>query len=506
LRIGGHALRLSGSSQLAVLSLDESMTAVQLQGGVLNVRWRDEEKNTRVLIHVPDGQIELLEPGRYRIDMLQNGATVTVFQGRAQAVQDGNAVPVSTSRSLTAENGRFTFESALSSEFDEWALARDERTRTANATRFVSPLMTGYDDLDEYGRWDNDPAYGTVWFPSTVPAGWAPYRYGRWRWVHPWGWTWVDAAPWGFAPFHYGRWVWLHGTWGWTPGAYAARPVFAPALVAYESSPGLSISLSIGSPPRAWVPLAPWERFEPRYRHRPEHLTQINQTVIINRPPASVSPNLNHQPGRTSDPVRYGRPAERAPEPLQRGDERASRGQVGSPSVIVPGAPQQGGGRFESGRNETGRKSLPFERGAIESGNHDRNPVDRNPFNAAPPRMEPARPVERSAPVERVAPVDRALPIERPAPVQRTQPFERGPIDRSPPAERQMPIERPVPPKLMPPVQPQVQQPQQQPVQRAPVPPQAPAPQAVVPPPAPAQTANERRREEAKKFERQNEK
>ena len=77
--------------------------------------------------------------------------------------------------------------------------------------------------------------------PTTARCGclprcavdWAPYSHGHWGWVQPWGWTWVDDAPWGFAPFHYGRWVYVRDRWCWTPGACVARPVYAPALVAW---------------------------------------------------------------------------------------------------------------------------------------------------------------------------------------------------------------------------------------------------------------------------------
>ena len=30
-----------------------------------------------------------------------------------------------------------------------------------------------------------------------MPEKWAPYRHGYWRWIEPWGWTWIDDAPWG---------------------------------------------------------------------------------------------------------------------------------------------------------------------------------------------------------------------------------------------------------------------------------------------------------------------
>ena len=127
--------------------------------------------------------------------------------------------------------------------------------------------MVGYEDLDDYGAWQTDPNYGAVWFPRSTPAGWAPYRYGHWESVQPWGWTWIDDEPWGFAPFHYGRWASVRGRWGWVPGEAKLRPVYAPALVAFVGGQGWSGSASFGSGGGVgWVPLAPGEPFVPAYR------------------------------------------------------------------------------------------------------------------------------------------------------------------------------------------------------------------------------------------------
>ena len=68
------------------------------------------------------------------------------------------------------------------------------------------------------------PTYGHIWRPRQLMVGWAPYRYGHWAYIGPWGWTWVDDAPWGYAPFHYGRWVNYGGYWGWAPGPRYIRP------------------------------------------------------------------------------------------------------------------------------------------------------------------------------------------------------------------------------------------------------------------------------------------
>jgi hypothetical protein len=122
--------------------------------------------------------------------------------------------------------------------------------------------MVGARDLDGYGTWESLPVYGAVWYPSTVPVGWAPYRYGNWTWVAPFGWTWVDAAPWGYAPFHFGRWMWASGRWGWCPGDRGGRPRWAPALVAWYGSPGGDGSGTV----YGWVPLGWGEPYIPTWR------------------------------------------------------------------------------------------------------------------------------------------------------------------------------------------------------------------------------------------------
>ena len=120
--------------------------------------------------------------------------------------------------------------------------------------------------------------------PRGVSAEWAPYTTGHWAWVRPWGWTWVDDAPWGFAPFHYGRWVYHRNAWCWAPGTYVARPVYAPALVAWIGAPGASVSLSIGAGAAAvgWFPLAPREVYVPAYRASPRYVQQVNITHVTN--------------------------------------------------------------------------------------------------------------------------------------------------------------------------------------------------------------------------------
>jgi hypothetical protein len=155
-------------------------------------------------------------------------------------------------------------------DFDSWSLERDRRDELAansRTTEYVSPEVTGYQDLDHYGTWASEPGYGYVWAPTYVNVGWAPYRYGRWVSVAPWGWTWVDDAPWGYAPFHYGRWAHVRNRWCWVPGPRHARPVYAPAVVGWGPAHGGNVS---------WFPLGPRETYVPGYRFSRHYLERVN--------------------------------------------------------------------------------------------------------------------------------------------------------------------------------------------------------------------------------------
>ena len=106
-------------------------------------------------------------------------------------------------------------------------------------------------------------------------AGWAPYRFGHWAWVDPWGWTWIDDAPWGFAPFHYGRWAFRNNAWAWVPGAHHGHPVYAPAVVTFIGGagwrPGQAPGGSVG-----WFPLGPHEPYVAPYRSDRTRLHNID--------------------------------------------------------------------------------------------------------------------------------------------------------------------------------------------------------------------------------------
>jgi hypothetical protein len=110
-----------------------------------------------------------------------------------------------------------------------------------------------------------------VWYPSAVAVGWAPYSYGSWAWIDPWGWSWVGYEPWGFAPFHYGRWGFIGGRWGWCPGPFYGRSFYAPALVGFVGGRGWGFGFGA-----AWFPLGFGEIYHPWYHSGRNYLTNIN--------------------------------------------------------------------------------------------------------------------------------------------------------------------------------------------------------------------------------------
>jgi hypothetical protein len=284
MHIGSTAVRMGQATAFSILNLDDRMAQLSITQGTLELHIRDLAPGEAWEIDTPNSAISLLGPGDYRVDADgdRNVTTFTVRNGAAEfsagqgaapfPVRMGETARISGLDSVTQE----IVPAAPPGDFDQWSMVRDRREDQAQSVRYVSRRMIGYEDLDAYGVWREYPPYGWVWVPR-VAAGWAPYHYGHWAWVEPWGWTWIDDAPWGFAPFHYGRWAQAGFGWFWIPGAMAAPPVYAPALVAFIGGPGFGMSLAFGGGGGvAWFPLGPGEVYRPAYSVSEAYVRQVN--------------------------------------------------------------------------------------------------------------------------------------------------------------------------------------------------------------------------------------
>ena len=297
LHIGSASLRIGGTTGFNFLNLTDNVAQIQVTEGTVRVRVKRLEQDETFEIDTPNLAFSVLHPGIYRVSVNEAGDTtvVSVVGGEGEVTGGGQAYSVHANQTATFV-GTDQLDADVQDfnggdDFDQWCADRDRREDRSTSARYVSPDVIGYEDLDDYGGWRPVPEYGTVWFPHTTVVGWAPYRYGHWVYIAPWGYTWVEDEPWGFAPFHYGRWVTVGGVWGWVPapapvvGVVYVRPVYAPALVAWVGGPhfGVGVGVNVG-----WFPLGPREVYVPSYPVSRRYVTNINvtntrvETTVVN--------------------------------------------------------------------------------------------------------------------------------------------------------------------------------------------------------------------------------
>lgn len=279
LRVGPTSLLVDGQTELEVLQLDDERVRLQVHAGSIALRLRTRETALEYQVITNEGTFSPERAGHYRIDRRDDVSYANVWQGQLRYESQGQAMSLGAGQraELMGDSSRLV---ALGNDpFTDWVMRLETREERSVSERYVSPEMTGAEDLDRYGRWEQTVDYGAVWIPQRVEPGWAPYRHGRWVSVAPWGWTWVDDAPWGFAPFHYGRWAQHRGVWCWVPGTYVRRPVYAPALVAWVGGPQVSVGVTVGPrrpPVVGWFPLGPREVYVPGYRVSPGYVRNVN--------------------------------------------------------------------------------------------------------------------------------------------------------------------------------------------------------------------------------------
>jgi len=293
LHLGSASIRLSSATGFSFLNLTDNTVQIRMTEGTLRVRVRRLAEDEIFEIDTPNLAFSVLRPGTYKVSVNEEGDTtvVTVRSGEGEVTGGGQAFTlrpddVGTFTGTDQINGDVESYGGDEDDFDRWCANRDRREDHSVSARYVSNDAIGYEDLDDYGGWRPVPEYGRVWFPHTTVVGWAPYRYGHWVWISPWGWTWVDDEPWGFAPFHYGRWVTVGGVWGWVPCAPApiavgvayVRPVYAPALVAWVGGAHWGVGVGVGAGV-AWFPLGPREVYVPSY---PVSRTYVNNVNVTN--------------------------------------------------------------------------------------------------------------------------------------------------------------------------------------------------------------------------------
>jgi len=293
LETGELAVRMGQQTDLTITAMTDQLEQFGLAQGEVHLRSFALPLGTTVELDTPNAAVTVLQPGDVRVDVAPDGGTTTVEVVSGQAQVDGNGfqqvlepgqrVQLSGSNPVSAQE----LDVATPDGLDGFSNDRDAAYENAGQGEeaYMNPETIGAEDLSANGDWETDADDGAVWYPTAVAVGWAPYSFGHWVWVAPWGWTWVDSYAWGFAPFHYGRWIHKGSRWGWIPGSTAVRPVYSPAMVAFVGGAGLT----------AWFPLGPHETYVPWYHASPLYENRVNVSNLYDRNVNEVRAIYNQQ-------------------------------------------------------------------------------------------------------------------------------------------------------------------------------------------------------------------
>ncbi|WP_295951185.1 DUF6600 domain-containing protein [Rhodoferax sp.] len=424
LHSGSTALRINGQTALEISELDDNTTRLTLTQGNLALRVRNLYPGETLEVNTPNLAFTASQPGEYRLDVDPRYGTtgVTVRSGSGVVYGENGA-----SRTLASQQQVRFADRQLAQEvaqnnpprdnFDLWSFARDRAEDQSQSARYVSRDTIGYQQLDGYGDWRTDSAYGAVWFPRVTVGQWAPYQNGQWRWVAPWGWTWVDNAPWGFAPSHYGRWAQIGAQWAWVPGPMNQRPSYAPALVRFEGSNRFEQDRRV--PPQGnWLPLAPGQPWRPNYPmgqrpndnfNRPQQPQDWNRNPRdprnprpFDNGPTRVEPMVQPppQPAWQQQAIPHARPEMRMQDAPRNQADLEQRAQMQRQQQMDRERQQQEQNRNQMQQQQSQREQMQRQRDASQQQIQQQQMRDQQNRQQQQPqqdrqRTEPARPMPR---------------------------------------------------------------------------------------------------------------
>ena len=439
IEVGGTALRLDQETEADILRLEDNATVLRVDEGAANLRVYALPPGGLTVL-TPNGQLSVNALGSYYVAATASRPgtppdriETAVLQGAARFNGPRGTMDLRPGESAISVGGNVSLAGIAQTPINDWGYARDRQAASQQAVQYVSPETTGYQDLDANGRWGNDPEYGTVWYPTTVAADWAPYRYGHWAFVRPWGWTWIDDASWGFAPFHYGRWVQIGPRWAWWPGERVARPVYAPALVVFLG--GIGSGPSVG-----WIPLAPREPFRPYFTASANYERNVNRSSGARGDFSAANANANGSSFRNRGAVTVvpnaaftrAQPVQRAAVAVDSNQVSQARVAPAAVSQLRPERPERSagpgnGGAGNSGPGNNGGARPQFvpnqngnapangreQQGGFRGNEQQRSIAPQSPSPQAAPNNAPA-PFERRTP-------DAARPQQAPAAAPQVQ-------------------------------------------------------------------------------------
>ena len=197
----------------------------------------------RISVEAPGALARFDEDGQYRVAVGGDDVVdveLAVLRGSAELSSEGGAVRLGTGERARVRDGeaptRAEMLASNPTTLERWAdelTAANYQGGRVSQSYLPDELDSYAPSFDQYGTWQSDETYGSVWYP-TVASDWRPYYNGRWDHMRSYGWTWVTADPWwGYPTHHYGRWqLSYNGSWFWIPSRH-----WGPAWVYWATTP-----------------------------------------------------------------------------------------------------------------------------------------------------------------------------------------------------------------------------------------------------------------------------
>ena len=408
----GATARIADNSVLRFTELaladGEKVTRLDISQGTATLYTNPTRRETFV-VHAGKLEMTVREKSRFRVDVFEDGASVSVLKGHVEVETAGGPESVNKGQTLAVRNNasdQIALErNPAPDAWDRWVSDRDDANNTgrADSMRYMnSPVSYGMADLSYYGGWQNVGGYGNCWQPYGVGAGWSPFYNGTWGFVPGMGFTWVSYEPWGWMPYHYGRWAFSPAFgWLWVPGYFNG---FNPGAVHWYHTAG-----GVG-----WVPQSPHDQAGGTPQNLPHGVITNTATGLATGLPNKLGPMPAGESPRLITDTRNDAEMLRAGQQIQAA--AASRAAVnpvrtGQAVAGVPGTP-----RKMSDREGAATPGRVYTVVPAAPANAPSQPGGRaTPSSTSPaPRQGPSSTAPKPAPAPRTAPAP--APSSRPAP------------------------------------------------------------------------------------------
>src|SRR4029077_13433380 len=155
MHIGSTAIRVSGQTSVSFLNLDDRTVQIQLNSGTIDVRIRNLYGDDVFELDTPNLAFTVLQRGDYRITVDPDGSftTITLRDGHGQITGGGQAFLVDGGSQVQVSGTDYISYDIYNlpgrDSFDQWSYNRELREGSSRSARYVSPELTGYEDLDQ---------------------------------------------------------------------------------------------------------------------------------------------------------------------------------------------------------------------------------------------------------------------------------------------------------------------------------------------------------------------